>query len=72
MREQDGEQIQQLLKGALRLSNTELNRDLWPEMLRRLDEGQVRLPWSDWALIALVAIWCLLFPGAVFGLLYHL
>jgi len=71
MKEQDEEKIRELLK-TMRSADSELNRDLWPEMLRRLNAGSVRVPWFDWALVALVAIWCLLFPNALLGLIYHL
>jgi len=71
MKEQNEEKIRELLK-TMRSADSELNRDLWPEMLRRLDSGPVRVPWYDWALVALVSIWCLLFPNALLGLIYHL
>lgn len=55
------------------LQNTELESDLWPEMLRRLDEQQpVRVPWIDWVLAAAVAATLLLFPSAIPALLYQL
>ena len=53
--------------------NAELRRDLWPEMLRRLDaQKPMRMPWFDWALVAAVATALLLFPGTIPALLYHL
>ena len=55
------------------LQNTELESDLWPQMLRRLDEQQpVRVPWIDWVLAAAVAAALLLFPSAIPALLYQL
>jgi hypothetical protein len=55
------------------LQNTGLERDLWPQMLRRLDEPQpVRVPWIDWVLAAAVAAALLLFPSAIPALLYQL
>ena len=68
----DEERIQGLLKNAMRSMDSELKRDLWPEMLRRLDARLVQVPWFDWALVALAAICCVAFPGALSGLLYHL
>jgi len=50
----------------------ELERDLWPRMLRRLDAEPHRVPWFDWALAAAVAAALLLFPGAIPALLYQL
>jgi len=54
------------------LQNTELRRDLWPQMLGRLDAQPFRVPWFDWALAAAVAAALLLFPGAIPALLYQL
>jgi hypothetical protein len=74
MNHQDDQQLRELLKGAIApVSETELNRVLWPLMLRRLDEHQpVRIPWFDWALAALLSASLLLFPGVIPALLYHL
>lgn len=54
------------------LQNAQLQRDLWPQMLRRLDAPPLRVPWFDWALAAAVAAALLLFPGAIPALLYQL
>lgn len=54
------------------LQNAELQRDLWPQMLRRLDAQPLRVPWFDWALAAAVAVALLLFPNAIPALLYQL
>jgi len=73
MNERNDEQLRELLRRAMApVAETDLKRDLWPAMQRKLDEPVIRVPWFDWALVALVAIWCLLFPDAVPGLLYHL
>jgi hypothetical protein len=53
-------------------ADTELKRDLWPDMRRRLDERTMRLSLLDWALLAAVAAWFLAFPEAALALLYHL
>lgn len=54
--------------------NVELQSDLWPRMLRRLDAQRqpLRVPWFDWALAAAVAAMLLLFPSAIPALLYQL
>jgi hypothetical protein len=52
--------------------SAELRRDLWPDMLQRLLEPAVRVPWLDWALLAAVVVWLALFPAAIPVLLYHL
>ena len=69
----DEKELQALLKRAFPpRKNAELQRDLWPEMLRRLDARPLRVPWFDWALAAAVAAALLLFPTAIPVLLYQL
>jgi hypothetical protein len=51
---------------------TELHRDLWPDMLRRLEQPQVRVPWFDWALLATAGAAAIFFPALIPALLYHL
>ena len=70
--EEEGE-LRTLLKREFPpLQNAELQRDLWPQMLRRLDTQPLRIPWFDWALAAAVAAALLLFPNAIPALLYQL
>jgi hypothetical protein len=54
------------------LADRELKQDLWPAMVRRLEERPAHLPWLDWALLGLLAAWLLFFPEAIPLLLYHL
>jgi hypothetical protein len=61
-----------LRKAIPPMAKPELGRDLWPQMLRRLDESPHRVPWFDWALIALVAVWALSSPQMIPILLFHL
>ncbi len=62
-----------LLKQAFApMRDTELRRDLWPHMLRRLEEQPFRIPWFDWALAAILGAVLIFFPGAIPALLYHL
>jgi hypothetical protein len=73
--QENEKQLQALLKQALGpVKHTELQRDLWPQMLRRLDAlpQPFRVPWFDWALVAAVAIWFFFSPEAIPVLLYHL
>jgi hypothetical protein len=73
MNQQDDKELQALLKQAIApVKDTELPRDLWPEMLKKLDRQPVRVPWFDWALAAILSAALLLFPGAIPALLYHL
>jgi anti-sigma factor RsiW len=73
MNQQDDQELQALLKQAIApVKDTELPRDLWPEMLKKLDRQPARVPWFDWALAALLSAALLLFPGVIPALLYHL
>lgn len=49
-----------------------LRRDLWPAMLRRLEQRAPAVPWFDWALLAAVVVWLALFPRVLPMFLYHL
>lgn len=71
--EDNNKEIKELLQRALTpLTDTELRRDLWPQMLRKLDEQPSRVPWFDWALAGILGATLFLFPGAIPALLYHL
>ncbi len=71
--QENEKELKALLQQALApVKNTELQRDLWPQMLRRLDAQPLRVPWFDWALAAVLAAALLFFPGTIPALLYHL
>jgi len=72
MNESNDKKVQELLKQSLGLTNAELERDLWPRMLRRFDERAAAVPWVDWVLLALLALWFFLSPAGIPLLLYHL
>jgi hypothetical protein len=73
MNERNDEEILELLRRAVApVTDTELKHDLWPRMLRKLDETTIRTSWLDWALIAFVPVWFFLFPEVIPTLLYHL
>lgn len=72
MNEREMEEMKKLLKEALSPVQEELRRDLWPSMLRRLDERTVRVPWWDWVLLGVASLLILFFPGVIPALLYHL
>jgi hypothetical protein len=74
MNEGNEARIKQLLKQALPTADLELRRDLWPQMLRRMDERAPALavPWFDWALLAVLAICVAAFPHSIPVLLYNL
>ena len=73
MSETNNKKIRELLRKAIPpLADRELKRDLWPQMLRRLAERPAQVPWFDWALLAVPAIWFFFSPEAIPILLYHL
>ena len=53
-------------------NEAELRRDLWPDMLRRLERPRVSVPWFDWALLATASAAAIFFPALIPALLYHL
>ncbi len=67
-------QIKHFLKQAIGPANTGLQSDLWPRMLRRLDERSQEKAVSlfDWALIGVVVICIFAFPDSIPVLLYYL
>ncbi len=73
MSEENNEEIREVLRRAIPpVADRELKRDLWPQMLRRLEERPAQVPWFDWALLAVPAIWFFFSPEAIPILLYHL
>ncbi len=73
MKESEIDDLKKLLKDALPpTGGGGLQRDLWPAMLRRLDQRAIRVPWWDWALLAALAGALCLLPGIIPALLYQL
>jgi hypothetical protein len=74
MKETNDERVKDLLKRTLHPANTELQCDLWPQMLQHLDKHSPikALPWFDWALLVLLVAFILAFPHSIPVLLYHL
>ena len=72
MSEQDHDDIRRLLQDAFTRVDTELRRDLWPAMSRRLDARARRFVWYDWALAGFAGGAIAAFPELVLVLLYHL
>lgn len=70
------QRVERLLKQSLAPTSTRpgaaLERDLWPAMLRRMEEQPVAVPWFDWALLAALLVCLAVFPRAIPVLLYHL
>ena len=76
MNESYDQRIQNLLKASLPpAGHAELQRDLWPAMLQRIESAgdrSARFAAWDWAIAGLVAASVVIFPGLIPGLLYHL
>jgi hypothetical protein len=72
MREPDDRQLREALRRSFPPVRTELGRDLWPDVLRKLGSHSQGIPWYDWVLIALSAGVLLYFPRLVLVFAYHL
>ncbi len=73
MNESNDKKLAELLRKAMApVGEAKLERDLWPRMLRKLDERAFRLVWFEWALIALVAVWLILWPEVIPVFFYQL
>jgi hypothetical protein len=65
--------IERILRQAMpRINDVELRRDLWPSMLRRLEEQHPAPGWLDWALMGLLAAALVAVPQTFPVLLYFL
>jgi hypothetical protein len=68
--------MKELLKQAISpVKESDPRRDLWPQMLAKLEEqpaGAHAIPWFDWALAALAGAALIFFPGIIPALFYHL
>lgn len=72
MIEDDERQIRDALKQSFPAVNTELYRDLWPAVWRKVEAAPALVPWYDWALLGLSACVFLFFPKLIFVFVYHL
>lgn len=70
--------MKHLLQGVLPAvgDDAEPDRDLWPAMLRRMDEQSVHraasVPWFDWALAAGLVVFAAVAPRTIPVILYYL
>jgi hypothetical protein len=66
-------EMKEFLKQAFGpVKNSELRRDLWPQMLEKLSRQPIHVPWFDWVLAGLAGAALLFFPGIIPALFYHL
>ncbi|MGA2346224.1 MAG: hypothetical protein ABSF93_09475 [Candidatus Sulfotelmatobacter sp.] len=84
--EREQRKLAEVLKQSLTSMNRELDRDLWPKMLQRLDQNARQrnwfavlfspaalssVPWFDWALLAVIVVGICIFPRSIPVWLYH-
>ena len=72
MTEHNDHEMRDALKQSFPPVNTVPRRDLWPDVLHKLEHHPVRVPWYDWALVGLSAVMFLAFPRLVLVFAYHL
>lgn len=72
MKNADDRRLCELLRASFRQPSGSEPRDLWPEMLRKLDRRPIRVHWLDWVLMAAGGAWIAAFPQVIPSLLYHL
>jgi len=76
--DQEVDRVKRLLRSALAPvgDDPELDRDLWPAMLRRMDENTsrsvARVPWFDWALGGVLLALAAIAPRTIPVILYYL
>ena len=65
--------IREQLQSALPpIEDAELRTDLWPRLLRRMEEPRVSFGWFESVLVALIALAFVMFPQLLPAMLYHL
>jgi len=73
MNEWTDEKLREALKAAFPPGAAEKPvRDLWPQMLRRMEAKGPLVSWLDWAVVALSGVLLLVLPGAAPILFYFL
>ena len=68
------EETKKILRRAFSPFDVELQRDLWPAILRRLEERErnAPVPWYDWALAGALAATLVFSPSLFLVFAYHL
>jgi hypothetical protein len=78
IRDQEADQMTLLLRSAMPRvdDDADLPRDLWPAMLRRMDDRSARgagsVPWFDWALAGGLVAFAAIAPRTIPVILYYL
>ena len=68
------ERMKEVLKAVMPriAADAEPGRDLWPDVLRRIDREPVKVPWFDWALAGGLVVLAAAFPSVIPVFLYYL
>jgi hypothetical protein len=70
MTENDYKELKKLLQESLPPMDSDLRRDLWPQMLSRLGASP-GFPWYDWAILGGTAGVVAFFPQLILLFAYH-
>ncbi|HKF20474.1 MAG TPA: hypothetical protein VKE93_02830 [Candidatus Angelobacter sp.] len=71
--DREQEEVRAALQRTFPAGETELRRDLWPSMLRRLEEQPgPTVPWYDWVLAGGVLAVAVFFPKIALLFAFHL
>lgn len=54
------------------IGESQPERDLWPDVQRKLNSRIVAIPWVDYAVAALLVAAVFFFPETILYLIYHL
>lgn len=65
-------ELREMLRQALPPMQPDQDIDLWPRMLRRLDERNARMSRVDRIILLLVSLGLVMFPAVIPQLLYQL
>lgn len=67
------DRLKEMLKQAMPpIEAGEPPRDLWPQVLRRIDQPAAPVPWFDWALVAGLVGFAAFVPASIPLLFYYL
>jgi hypothetical protein len=72
MNQHEEDYVRQTLQDVFPRVNTDLRRDLWPAMMRKVEVQRPKIAWYDWGLAGLVAGVVAVFPDLILVLVYHL
>ena len=74
MNGKEDDRLIKLLRDALPRveGDADAGRDLWPDVLKRIDAKPAAVPWFDWALLGGLMGLAAFFPAAIPVVLYYL